>query len=171
MQTLAPTLSIRRLRPQGERTRLTIASVIWEVPGIRYRELARTTKLAHGTLSHHIKILQRQRRIIVRRDSGSTRLFPDNYDDALCNAIASASHPTTLAIVTMLLRRECNYWQIKKAIIKADSTICQHLKRLQSAGLVARRRIDRSSVYTITDADKAIMIMNRGKYRECQGTN
>jgi len=160
MQILCNTIS-RRLRPQGEEARNIIMSVIQSCAGIRYSELARKTSLAHGALSHHIKMLQRQRRIRVRRDRGSTRFFPESYDDGLCNAIASASHPTTVAIMALLIRHKCNYRQIKSTIMKSGSTVCEHLKRLHSAGLVSRKRTDRILVYGITDADKAIMIMHR----------
>lgn len=165
MQTLyTPTILSRRLRPQGEEARNTIMSVIQCHAGIRYSELARKTKMAHGTLSHHTKILRRQKRIRVRRDKRSTWFFPESYDEELCNAIASASHPTTMAVLALLLSQECNYEQIKSTIMKSSSTVSEHLKRLLSAGLVARRKADRISFYRIADADKAIMIMNNRRY-------
>lgn len=169
MQVLYNTVS-RRLRPHAEEARSRILSVIQSHAGIRYTELAHKTGLAHGTLSHHIKILQRQRRIMVRRGKGSTRLFPERYDDALCNAISFADHPTTIAIMSLLPRHECSFGQIRNTIMKSGSTVCEHLKRLDSAGLVSRRRIDRIWVYGIADPDKAIMIIKR-RYGECQGTN
>jgi DNA-binding transcriptional ArsR family regulator len=100
------------------------------------------TNLAHGTLSHHIKILLRQGKIRVRRDSSSTRLFSKDYDDELCNAIASASHPTTLAIMALLMGHEYGYTQIKSALERSASTICGHLRRLRSADIISRKRID-----------------------------
>jgi predicted transcriptional regulator len=171
LQILYNTVS-RRLRPQGEETRYRIVCLMQSHAGIRYSQLSRKTGLAHGTLSHHIKILERQKRIVVRRDSGSTRLFPESYDNELGDALSSVSHPTTMAILTLLLRHKCNYSQVKKTIMKSGSTVCKHLKRLLSVGLVSRRKIGRIWVYGITDPDKAIMIMimNR-RYRECQGTN
>ena len=119
------------------------------------------TNLAHGTLSHHIKILQRQERIRVRRDSCSTRLFSKDYDDELCNAIASASHPTTLAIMALFIGHEYDYTQIKSALARSASTICEHLRRLRSAGIISRKRIDGVWVYRIKDIDKAALILNR----------
>lgn len=169
MQVLYNPIS-RRLRPQGEETRHTIVSYIQTNAGIRYNELSRGTGLAHGTLSHHIKMLERQKRIVVRRNSGSTRLFPENYDKGLCDALSSVSHPTTIAILTMLFAHECNFNQVKNTITKSNSTVCEHLKRLLSSGLVSRRRVDMIWVYGITDPDKAIMIMNR-RYVKCQGTS
>jgi predicted transcriptional regulator len=105
-----------------------------------------------------------------RGNSGSTRLFPENYDKGLCDALSSVSHPTTIAILTLLFRHECNFNQIKNTITKSNFTVCEHLKRLLSVGLVSRRRVDRIWVYGITNPDKAIMIMNRG-YVKCQETN
>lgn len=154
-------IASRKLRPQAEEARSRIIALLQSHAGIRYNELARMTNLAHGTLSHHIKILQRQGRIRVRRDSGSTRLFPKNYDDELCNAIASASHPTTLAIMALLMGHEyANYTKIKSAMARSASTICEHLRRLYSAGIISRKRIDRVWVYEIKDVNKATMILS-----------
>lgn len=163
-------ISSRRLRPDGKEARSTIISVIRSFPGIRYRELARKTSMTNGKLSYHINMLERQKVIVVFRDRGSTRYFPEGYDEIMCKVIASASHSTTLSIVALLLRKECSYFQIKQVVMRSGSTICEHLKKLRSAGLLSRRRIDRVWVYSITDADKVFMILNR-RYAECQVTN
>ena len=139
-----------------------IASTIQSQAGIRYSELALKTKLAHGTLSHHIKILERQRVIGSRRDEGSTCFFPEGYDDNTCSAIALTSHPTTMAIMSLLLRHECGYPQITHALARSGSTICEHLGRLSSAGITSRRKVDGVWIYGITDAEKAATILNRG---------
>jgi predicted transcriptional regulator len=133
--------SSRRLRPHGKIMRAMIVSVIQSRPGIIYRELVRITKLAHGTLSHNVKILERQRRIRIRRDRGSTRFFPDGYDNRLCDAIAFTKHPTTMTIMASLLlaKNERSCHQIKDAVMRSSSTVCEHLKRLFLAGLVSRR--------------------------------
>jgi predicted transcriptional regulator len=133
--------SSRRLRPHAEITRARIVSVIQSRPGIRYRDLVRITKLAHGTLSHNVKILEWQRRIRIRRDRGSTHFFPDGYDNRLCDAIAFTKHPTTMTIMASLLlaKNERSCHQIKDAVMRSSSTVCEHLKRLFLAGLVSRR--------------------------------
>lgn len=141
-----------------------ILSVVRSHAGIRYRELARITNLAHGTLSHHINILQRHGRIRVKRDSGSTHLFLKSYDDELCNAIASAGHPTTLAILTLLMRSDgACYAQMKSSVARSASTICEHLKPLRLADIISTKRTeDGVWIYRIKDVDKAAMILNRG---------
>jgi predicted transcriptional regulator len=162
----------RRFRPQAEEARKMIVSVIWSQAGIRYSELARKTRLAHGTLSHHIKILERQKKIRIMRDGGSTSPFPESYEDSLCGAISAVNHPTTMAIMMLLLRHECSYHQIKNVLMKSDSTICGHLKRLRLAGLASRRkRIEnRSWIYGIADVNKAVMVLNKG-WETWQRTN
>jgi predicted transcriptional regulator len=144
-QALYSHVSSTRLRSQAEITRTRIESIIQSQPGIRYRELVRMTKLAHGTLSHNIKMLERQRRIRIRRDKGSTHIFPKSYDDKLCIAIVYTRHPTTMAIIALLLAaNECNCHQIKKAVMRSSSTVCDHLKRLSLAGLVSRRMANKA---------------------------
>lgn len=149
----------RRLGVQGEESRCIILSAIQSHSGLRYRELARRTGLANGALSHHIKILERQKRIVVKRYKGFTWLFPEDYEGGLCNAISAASHPTTVEIMKLLLRHECNFQEVKDTVMKSRSTICEHLKRLCSVDRVSR--INRVWIYGIADADKAVLIMNR----------
>jgi predicted transcriptional regulator len=163
-QAICNDVSSGRLRPQAEITRAMIVSLIQSQPGIRYRELVRITKLAHGTLSHNINILERQRKIRIRRDRRCTRFFPDGYDNRLADAIAFTKYPTTMAIMASLLANECNFHQIKDTVMRSSSTVCEHLKRLSLAGLVSRRRrrmANRVWIYAITDVEMAIMIMNR----------
>lgn len=138
-----------------------IVSVVHSQVGISYRELTRATKLAHGTLSHNIKMLERQKRIRVRRDKGSTRFFPMGYDNRICNVIAITKHPTTMAILVSLMGHEYNCHQIKKAVIRSSSTVSEHLKRLSLAGLVSRRKANRVWIYGTRDVEMAELIMNR----------
>ena len=75
MQTLNPTISTRRLKPHAENARGMLVSAFESQAGIRYRELTRKTGLAHGVLSNHIKIMERQKRIIVKRSNGAIRFI------------------------------------------------------------------------------------------------
>lgn len=136
-------------------------SYIQSNTGIRYSDLARRTGLAHGTLAHHINILERQKRVIVKRGSKSTWLFLEGCDKDLCRAFISVRHATTAAILTLLMKQECNFNQVKVAVMRSGSTVCEHLKRLHSAGLVSKRRVDRKWVYGVADTEKAVMVMLR----------
>jgi|SRR5581483_705067 len=129
MQTLNTTISSRRLKPHAETAREMLVSAIESHAGIRYRELTRKTGLTHGVLSNHIKVMERQKRIIVKRNNGATRFFPCWYDDQICNLISNTSHPTTRRIIALLLDKECSHDQIKSAMRKSGSTISVHMKK------------------------------------------
>jgi predicted transcriptional regulator len=155
---------VKKARRHTEIRRARIVSVIQSRPGIRYRELVPITKLAHGTLNHNIKRLERQRRIRVGNDRDFTCFFPENYDEKFYGAIACVGHCTTTAIMdsSLLLANECNFSQIKKAVTRGSLTICEHLKQLCLAGLVSRRMAkNRAWVYTITDMEMETMIINQ----------
>ena len=164
MQTVKdPMISTRRLKPQAENARGILVAVIEFQAGIRYRELVRKTGLTHGVLSNHIKIMERQKRIIVKRNNGATRFFPCWYDDDMCNLIANTSHPTTRRIVSLLLNQECSHYQIKTAIGKSGSTISVHMKKLESAGLVSTKKSGRVRIFCISDITKATAVSNGRK--------
>ena len=164
MQTLNSTISARRLKPHVEIARVMLVSAIESHAGIRYRELTRKTGLTHGVLSNHIKIMERQKRIIVKRNNGATRFFPRWYDDQICNLISNTSHPTTRGILALLLDKECNHDQIKNAMRRSGSTISVHMKRLDSAGLVSTKRSGRVRIFSISDINKAATILNGARY-------
>lgn len=151
----------RRLRFHGEERRDRIMSLVQSYMGMRFSELANRTGFAHGKLTHHMNILERQKRVIVKRSGGSTWFFPEGCDNDLCGAFISSRHTTTLAILALLMKQECNFNQIKKKIMRSGSTVCEHLNRLHSAGLVSKRRVDRKWVYGVADTDKAVMVMLR----------
>lgn len=151
----------RRLRFHGEERRERITSLVQSYMGMRYCELARRTGLAHGTLTHHINILERQKRLIVRRDGRSTWLFPEGLDNDLCRALISGCHDTTVAILALLMKQECSFNQIRAKIGRSGSMVSEHLKRLHSAGLVSKRRVDRRWVYGVADTDKAVIVLLR----------
>ena len=172
MQQQAHNSIPRRPKEQGEETRRMILSAIQSCSGLRYSELARMTGLANGTLSHHIKILQIQKQIEVKRYRSSTWLIPENYEESLCNAISAASHATTVEIVKSLLIHEHDFRQLHDTMAKSRSTVFHHLSRLRSGGVVSRRMINRIWIYGIQDADKAVLLINRSKkVAECHQTN
>jgi len=53
-----------------------ILAVLRESPGMGFRELARRTGIAHGTLSHHVSILHRQGRVWTTRHSPRCLHYP-----------------------------------------------------------------------------------------------
>ena len=57
--------------------RLVILEQIGKSPGIRYRELLRSTGLSNGVLEHHLKILEKTHKVKVDRSGGKrTGYYP-----------------------------------------------------------------------------------------------
>jgi len=50
--------------------RIVILKQIGETPGIRYRELVRSTGLSNGTLEYHLRILERTHKVKVDISDG-----------------------------------------------------------------------------------------------------
>jgi predicted transcriptional regulator len=64
--------------------------------------------------------------------------------------------------MALLLAHEyVGYTQIKSALERSASTVCGHLSRLLSSGIISRKRVDGVWIYGIKEVDKAAMILNR----------
>ena len=58
-----------------------IKSVISKHPGLRYHEIKKETKLANGTLQHHIAQLTKSSNLKVKYIDTIPRYYPDDLED------------------------------------------------------------------------------------------
>ncbi len=108
-----------------------ILSIINILPGIRYKELQRITKMPNGTLSYHLEGLERKGLIRIRRDNGSTRIFPLTFDDYAIEIISIIKDSTRLKIIKYLLKhKSATYQELHNATGKSFSTLSWHLDKL-----------------------------------------
>ncbi len=108
-----------------------ILSIINILPGIRYKELQRITKMPNGTLSYHLEGLERKGLIRIRRDNGSTRIFPLMCDDYAIEIISIIKDSTRLKIIKYLLKhKSATYQELHKVTGKSFSTLSWHLDKL-----------------------------------------
>ncbi len=113
-----------------------IISIVNKVPGIRYKELQRVTKMPNGTLSYHIDTLMKDGVIKVKRDAGSTRLFPINMDEYTAEVISLLKDDVRLKIVKHLLKRSATYQELHRVVNRSFSTLTWHLDKLINADVI-----------------------------------
>lgn len=64
----------------------------------------------------------------------------DKQSDALSSAFAALADPTRRAILARLARGDADVSALTKPFVLSQPTISKHLKVLEEAGLIARRR-------------------------------
>jgi len=115
--------------------RIVILKQIGETPGIRYRELVRSTGLSNGTLEYHLRILERTHKVKVDISDGKRgRYYPIDILANESNIIGFIRNNVSRQIVTFILEHElCTFGEILEHIKKAPSTLSWHLKRLSKS--------------------------------------
>lgn len=119
--------------------RIVILKQIGETPGIRYRELVRSTGLSNGTLEYHLRILERTHKVKVDISDGKRgRYYPIDILANESNVIGFIRNNVSRQIVTFILEHElCTFGEILEHIKKAPSTLSWHLKRLSKAAIIS----------------------------------
>ena len=119
--------------------RIVILKQIGETPGIRYRELVRSTGLSNGTLEYHLRILERTHKVKVDISDGRRgRYYPIDILANESNIIGFIRNNVSRQIVTFILEHElCTFGEILEHIKRAPSTLSWHLKRLSKAAVIS----------------------------------
>jgi DNA-binding transcriptional ArsR family regulator len=134
-------------------TRAVLLRSIEENPGIRYRELLRTTGLVNGVLSYHLSALERLDVIKVDRQPRTTRYYPVTVSDQEYNILKFVRHKPVRQIMLFLIERDsCTFNEIVDHMQKAPSTVSLHLRRLREGGMISIR-YGEYQLYSLTNRD------------------
>ena len=119
--------------------RLVILKQIGASPGIRYRELLRSTGLGNGVLEHHLKILEDTHKVKVDRSGHKkTGFYSTDILDNESNILAAIRNNVSRQIVIFIIEHDlCTFNEILKHTEKAPSTLSWHLKRLSKASIIS----------------------------------
>ena len=135
-----------------------------ENPGIRYRELLRSTRLSNGVLTYHLKILEETRRINTIRQKKATRYYSIAIPTEELRIIAHLRIRIERAIIIFILEHDlCTFDEIVEYSKKAPSTISWYLRRLCEDGVISIH-YGEYQLYTIVDRKLVNQILY--KYKE-----
>ena len=101
-----------------------IKTVISKYPGLRYHEIKKETKLANGTLQHHIAQLTKSSNLKVKYIDTVPRYYPDDLEDTNQIILLRLRQTTTSKIIKSLLKNECQtFAQLVKFSKKSPGTV------------------------------------------------
>lgn len=129
-----------------------LLKIISLVPGIRYRDLLRMTKLTNGTLSSHLSSLEKNSTIKILRfeNSNITRYYPHSTSAEDIVAMGYLKMKTSRQILMFLFtKKKCTFGEIVSHVGKAPFTTSCNLKRLSKANIVVKRKTNEGTDFLL----------------------
>jgi predicted transcriptional regulator len=144
-------------------TRAILLKSIEKNPGIRYRELLRTTGLVNGVLSYHLSALEKSDVIKVDRQPRTTRYYPLRVSDKESNILKYVRHKPVRQIMLFMLEHDlCTFNEIVDHIGKAPSTVSLHLRRLREGGMISVK-YGEYQLYSLTTKETVFDVLAKYK--------
>lgn len=127
--------------------------MIRDNPGIQFRELMRSTGLTNGTLSNHLRTIEKSGTVAVERFPRRTHYYPlglSNRESAACKYLRRSTHKR-LILIMMQHPNGLLFDQIASLAGRSQSTVSICLSHLIRDGVILRRFVNRKVVYTVQD--------------------
>ena len=101
-----------------------IKNVVSKHPGLRFHEIKKETKLANGTLQHHLSKLGNSKDISAKYVEKIPRYYRYDMEPTSQVILLRLRQTTTSRIIKSLLKNEClNFAQIVKQAKKSPGTV------------------------------------------------
>ena len=101
-----------------------IKQTVTDHPGLRFHEIKKETKLANGTLQHHLSKLSNSKSITTKYVEKVPRYYRNDVDAKSQVILLRLRQNTTSRIVKSLLKHDClNFSQLVKETKKSAGTV------------------------------------------------
>ena len=101
-----------------------IKSVVSKYPGLRFHEIKKETKLANGTLQHHLGQMTKSNSLKAKYIDTIPRYYDYDLEDANQIILLRLRQRTTSRIIKSLLKNECQtFGQLVKFSKKSPGTV------------------------------------------------
>ena len=105
------TKSKRRIKSNRDK----IHSTVTKYPGLRFHQIKRQTKIANGTVQHHLDQLVKTKNIQINYQKSIPRYYSYSVEDSNQVILLRLRQNTTSKIIKTLLQNECQtFGQIVK---------------------------------------------------------
>ena len=101
-----------------------VKNTVVKHPGLRFHEIKKETKLANGTLQHHLSKLENAKYISTRYVAKIPRYYKTGMEDKSQVILLRLRQNTTSRIIKALMKNEClSFSQIVKQSKKSPGTV------------------------------------------------
>ena len=131
-------------------------------PGLRFHEIKKQSKLANGTVEHHLNYLSKNEIFKIRYEGKVPRYYAYDLDDHVQVILLRLRQHTTAKIIKALLKHECqSFAQIVKFTKRSAGTVSVYKNMLLQDKIIVGDTNDCSSCndkaskikYRLTDQD------------------
>ena len=141
--------------------RKRICTLVEENPGYNYQDLLKSTGFANGILSHHLKKLEKDGHVRIKRKNRMTWFFPPDSDPIQDEIIIHLRKETCRKILVLLLSKEiATFGEITQEVKKSPSTVSSTLKNLIE-NKVVRKIPDFKKKYSLYDFEATRNTLDR----------
>ena len=128
---------------------------------MRYSEIKRNTGFSNGTLSHHIKYMEKNDNVRIRRSKKLLYVFPLNSDPHDDRFVISLRKETCKRIVVYLLaKKSARFNEITDAVKKSPGTVSVTLKQLTN-NMLTKKVSGFKTTYELYDPTKTFEILQK----------
>ena len=114
-----------------------VKSIIIRHPGLRFHEIKKETKLANGTLQHHLSKLGQSKSISTKYVQKVPRYYSPSIEENNQTILLRLRQTTTSRIIKSLLKNECmNFSQLVKESKKSPGTVSLYKNMLLKDSII-----------------------------------
>tara|TARA_B100001750_G_scaffold29477_1_gene19945 strand:+ start:57 stop:584 length:528 start_codon:yes stop_codon:yes gene_type:complete len=114
-----------------------VRDTVDKYPGLRFHEIKKETKLANGTLQHHLSKLENAKSISTRYVAKIPRYYKTGMEDKSQVILLRLRQNTTSKIIKSLLKHDClSFSQIVKQSKKSPGTVSIYKNMLLKDGII-----------------------------------
>lgn len=145
---------------RGLQKKKTILKLVEDDPGVGFIDIMKSTGYANGIVGHHLRTLEREGSIRIKREKRKIWIFHPTLDSNDDNIRIFLRKETCKKILVFLLEaRSANFIQIRDTIGKSPSTTSTTLKMLVESKVI-KKIPGFPHKYALEDYEKTIKILN-----------
>lgn len=134
--------------------------------GTHFRDIVKKSKLAVGTVRHHITILKKEKLIIEKRDNNHLIYFPREIEIKNKELLILLRQKILRDILLQIyINKRINHEILSQELELSSSTLSWNLKKLIDKGIIEIERKGRKSYFTIKIDENELKILLI-KYKE-----
>jgi predicted transcriptional regulator len=132
-----------------------VTELVENNPGIRFNEIMRLSEIRNGTLSHYVKKLEEEERIILERTPRVTRLYPPGLstnDSKICKYLTIETHRR---LILYLLKKDvATATEIRGFLKKSPSVVSVNLNELFREKIIQKEYDIPSNKYSLKNPEQ-----------------
>ena len=138
-----------------------VTELVEKNPGIRFNEIMRMSDIRNGTLSHYVKKLEEEERIVLERTPRVTRLYPPGLstsDSKICKYLTIQTHKR---LILYLLKNEvATAAEIRSFLKKSPSVVSVNLNELFREKIIQKEYDIPSNKYSLKNPEQVKGVLN-----------